>query len=165
MHIDQDDNLQEVSGWSTFYLDNSSTKVVEKVNSPLHSNALSAGFQFTEYKAPNGVVVKLEIDPMYDDPVRNKIEHYNGGPAMSYRYDLLDFGTMDQPNIFKCAIKGQPEVYGYEAGLRNPFTGEWNNGHMSFDEDDAILHRMATIGICVLDPTRVVSFIPAVLAA
>jgi hypothetical protein len=25
--------LQEVSGWSTFYLDNSSTKVVEKVNS------------------------------------------------------------------------------------------------------------------------------------
>ena len=24
---------------------------------------------------------------------------------MSYRYDIMDIGTMDQPNIFKCAIK------------------------------------------------------------
>ena len=35
--------------------------------------------------------------------------HPLGGPAFSYRYDILDIGTMDQPNIFKCAIKGQAE--------------------------------------------------------
>lgn len=40
--------------------------------------------------------------------------HPLGGPAFSYRYDILDIGTMDQPNIFKCAIKGQPEYRGYQ---------------------------------------------------
>ena len=44
--------LNVVSGWTQFVLDNSSTKVIEKTQSRLHSNALSAGFQFVEYKAP-----------------------------------------------------------------------------------------------------------------
>jgi hypothetical protein len=62
--------LQTVSGWTQFVLDNNSTKVVEKTQSNLHSNALSAGFQFVEFKAPNGVVLKVEVDPYYDDPVK-----------------------------------------------------------------------------------------------
>lgn len=56
--------LNVVSGWTQFVLDNSSTKVIEKTQSRLHSNALSAGFQFVEYKAPNGVRVKLDVDPI-----------------------------------------------------------------------------------------------------
>ena len=48
-----------------------------------------------EYKAPNGVRVKVELDTWYDDPVRGKIQHPLGGPAMSYRYDIFDIGTMD----------------------------------------------------------------------
>ena len=124
---------------------------------------MSAGFQFVEYKAPNGVRVKIDVDPFYDDPVRNKIQHPNGGVAMSYRYDIMYIGTMDQPNIFKCAIKGQTEYRGYQWGLRNPFTGQMNNPYMSFDEDSAVIHRMAKLGICVLDPTRTMSLIPAVL--
>ena len=87
--------LQTVSGWTQFVLDNSSTRVIEKTQSNLHSNALSAGFQFVEFKAPNGVRVKIEVDSYYDDPVRNKILHPNGGPAFSYRYDIMDIGTMD----------------------------------------------------------------------
>ena len=54
------------------------------------------------------------------DPVRNKIQHPNGGPAFSYRYDIMYIGTMDQPNIFKCKIKGTNEYRGYQWGLRNP---------------------------------------------
>lgn len=46
--------------------------------------------------------------------------HPLGGVAMSYRYDIMYIGTMDQPNIFKCAIKGQNEYRGYQWGLRNP---------------------------------------------
>ena len=106
--------LKTISGWTQFVFDNSSVKVVEKTQSPLHANALKAGFQFVEYQAPNGVRVKVEVDPMYDDPVRNKVQHPNGGPAFSYRYDIMYIGTMDQPNIFKCAIKGQPEYRGYQ---------------------------------------------------
>ena len=155
--------LNVVSGWTQFVLDNSSMGVVEKTQSRLHSNSLSAGFQFVEYKAPNGVRVKIDVDPFYDDPVRNKILHPLGGVAMSYRYDIMYIGTMDQPNIFKCKIKGDNEYRGYQWGLRNPFTGQKGNPYMSFDEDSAVIHRMATLGICVLDPTRTMSLIPAVL--
>ena len=155
--------LNTVSGWTQFVLDGNNAKVVEKTQSTLHTNALSAGFQFVEYKAPNGVRVKVDVDPFYDDPVRNKIMHPMGGVAMSYRYDIMYIGTMDQPNIFKCKIKGDNEYRGYQWGLRNPFTGQKGNPYMSFDEDSAVIHRMATLGICVLDPTRTMSLIPAIL--
>ncbi len=157
--------LQEVNGWKTFTLNGDSLGVVSKTQSNLHGNALKAGFQFVEYEAPNGVRVKVDIDPYYDDKVRNKIMHPLGGPAFSYRYDIMDIGTMDQPNIFKCTVKGSPESRGYEWGMRNPFTGQMNNPNMSFSEDACIYHRMATLGICVLDPTRTMSLIPAILAA
>lgn len=156
--------LKEVSGWTQFTLNGDALGIVQKAQSNLHTNALSAGFQFVEYKAPNGVRVKIDVDPYYDDPVRNKVQHPLGGPAFSYRYDIMDIGTMDQPNIFKCAIKGDTEYRGYQWGIRNPFTGEKNNPCMSFDEDAAVIHKMATLGICVLDPTRTLSLIPAVLA-
>jgi hypothetical protein len=109
--------LKTVSGWTQFVLDNSSIGVIQKTQSELHSNALSAGFQFVEYKAPNGVRVKIEVDDWYDDPVRNKIMHPNGGPAQSYRYDIMYIGSMDQPNIQKAAIKGQSELRSYQWGL------------------------------------------------
>jgi hypothetical protein len=154
-----------ISGWTQFVLDNSSLKVVDKTQSQLHSNALTAGYQFTEYKAANGLRLQISVEPMYDDPVRNKIMHPLGGPAMSYRFDIFYIGTMDQPNIFKCKIKGNEEYRGYQWGLRNPFTGATENFNMSWSEDSAVFHRMATLGVCVLDPTRTMSIIPAILQA
>ena len=155
--------LNAVSGWTQFVTDGNAP-IIKKTSSNLHSNALSAGFQFTEFLAPNGVRVKVDVDPYYDDVVRNKVMHPNGGVAMSYRYDIMYIGTMDQPNIFKCQIKGQPEYRGYQWGpFRNPFTGAANNPYASFDEDAAVIHKYATLGICVLDPTRTMSLIPAVL--
>jgi hypothetical protein len=146
-----------------FILDNSSTGVVQKVSSPLHQNALAAGYQYTEFRAPNNITVSLDVDPLYDDIVRNKIQHPNGGPAMSYRYDIMYMGTMDQPNIFKCQIKGNPEQRGYRWGFRNPWTGQQNNPNMTLEEDAAEIHKMCTLGLVVLDPTRTVSMIPALL--
>ena len=156
--------LREVSGWSMFTMNGDALNVIQKADSPLHQNALKDGFQFVEYMAPNGITLKLEVDPYYDDPVRNKIQHPLGGPAFSYRYDIMDIGTMDQPNIFKCTVKDEPEYRGYQWGpFRNPFTGEANNPYASFDEDAAVIHKYATFGVCVLDPTRTMSIIPAVL--
>lgn len=155
--------LNAVSGWTMFELDNSSVKVVNRTNSPLHQNALSAGFQFVEYLAPNGFRVKVEVDKFYDDPVRNKIPHPDGGVANSYRYDIMDFGDTNEPNIFKCVAKNRPELRGYQWGLRNPYTGQVDNFNMSYDEDSAVIHKMATLGVCVLDPTRTISLIPDIL--
>jgi hypothetical protein len=70
---------------------------------------------------------------------------------------------MDQPNIFKCKIRGESEAKSYQWGIRNPFTGQMGNPYMSYDEDSATIHRMANLGVCVLDPTRTMSLIPSVL--
>lgn len=115
--------LNTVSGWSAFQINGDQLGIIKRTNSSLHENALSAGFQFVEFLAPNGVRVKVDVDPMYDDVVRNKIMSPLGGPAFSYRYDIFDIGTMDQPNIFKVGIKGQVGDYtSYIWGLRNPLT-------------------------------------------
>lgn len=153
----------EVSGWTKFTLDNAS--VVRKVSSPLHQNALSAGYMFVEYQSPMGAIVSIKVDKSYDDPVRNKVMHPDGGVAESYRMDIYELGTPDQPNIFKVGVKGQGEIRGFQSGFRNPFTGQVNINNMSYDEDSAVAHRMATLGVCVLDPTRTLSLIPAILQA
>lgn len=162
--------LSDGSGWSpiTYEYSASELGIMKPTTSKMNPNGgayrLTAP-QVTEFIAPNGVYVKLDVDPFYDDPVRNKIEHPLGGPAMSYRYDIFDIGTMDQPNIFKVGVDGQVGDYtSYQWGLRNPFTGQKGNPNMSFDEDAAIIHKMTTTGICVLDPTRTMSYYPALLA-
>ena len=61
--------LDTVSGWSAFQINGEQVGMVKKTQSLLHENALAAGFQFTEFLAPNGVKVKVEVDAYYDDPV------------------------------------------------------------------------------------------------
>ena len=61
-----------VSGWYPTGLLTSSVNnpgVISKSGSKIHDNALSAGFQFTEYKAPNNITIRVESDPLYDDLV------------------------------------------------------------------------------------------------
>lgn len=155
--------LNTISGWSALPMSNDAVGMISKTTSNLHTNALSAGSQFVEIKAPNGVVVKVEVDPMYDDPIRNKIMHPNGGVAESYRYDLLYIGSTDQPNIQLAKVKNLDEVRGYMWGLRNPFTGTMNNPNMAYDEDSATIHKMSVLGVFILDPTRTMSIIPLIL--
>ena len=154
-----------LSGWQEFQINADQLGMLTKTSSPLHKNSMAAtGMQFTEFSAPNGVTVKLEVDSFYDDPVRNKVLDSNGHPLMSSRFDIMYIGTTDQPNIFKCAIKGNPEFRGFQWGpFANPFTGETNNTSASFDEDAAVMHRKTTLGVCILDPTRTMSLIPAAL--
>lgn len=154
---------EDGQGWLPWQPNNPNVDTVYKANSPLHKNALGIGHQFVEWQAPNGVIVSLEVDPMYDDPVRNKVRHPLGGPAFSYRYDICFAGTQDEPNMFICKVKGKEDLRGFQWGFRNPFTGQVNNDNMSWEEDSAMAHRMSTLGVCVLDPTRTLSIIPAVL--
>ena len=154
---------EETSGWFNMTINADGIGAIAKTTSPLHKNALTAGYQFTEWKAPNGLIVKVDVDNMYDDRVRNKIL-LDGKPAQSSRFDIWDIGTSKEQNICKVEAKNRPEVWGYRYGLRNPFTGTYNNPYMSYTEDSAEIHRMVTLGALVYDPTRTVSLIPAVLA-
>jgi hypothetical protein len=127
-------------------------------------NAMGFRGQFLEYMGPNGIVVQLMHDPMKDDPERNKIAHPDGGLAESYRYDILDMGTVDgEPNIQKVEIKGQGDIVGYIPGLRNPFSADLANNAMANGVDGYTIHRAAYCGVMVKDPTRTASLIPNIL--
>lgn len=159
--------LNTTSGWTAFVTDNNAA-IVSGTSSNLHSNALKAGFQFTEYHAPNGIKVRVEVDGMYDDPVRNKI--FMPGtqiPAESFRMDIVYMGTKDNPNIQKLTYskfnKYGGELRGYSSGFRNPFTGEMNVNYMSTDEDSATITKFTHLGIAVYDVERCASLIPKVL--
>lgn len=159
--------LDTVSGWTAFQFNGDALGVVKKTSANFtgDAQALAAGYQFTEYMAPNGVKVSLDIDPMYDNLERNKILHPNGGVAMSYRYDIMYAGTEEHPNIQKCELNGQSEFRGYQWGpFANPFTGQTDNLFASYDEDSAVIHKKATLGVVVYDPTRIISLIPSILA-
>ena len=154
--------LDTVSGWTLFHSADS-VGVISKTTSPLHSNALKAGYQFTEFLAPNGLHLSLDIDPFYDDKVRWKVLDQNGRPAQSSRFDIFDMGVSNSPNIFKCTVEGYSEARTYQWGPRNPWTGQWGNPNASWDEDSAEVHLMGVMGVCVLDPTRTVSLVPVEL--
>ena len=147
------------SGWTEFEWSGDNLGLLEKKGEGKYK---LTNPQIVEYLSPNNVRFKVEIDPSYDDPYQNKVTHPEGGLVQSRRFDIFDLGSMDQPNIFKTAIKGKPEYRGYQWGLRNPWTGAMNNENMSYDEDSASFHRMTTMGLCILDPTRVMSFVPMI---
>lgn len=150
------------SGWIGIGFDNTNANSIKQTTSKFHSNAFVGGFQFTEWKAPNNIHIMLEVDPMYDDKIRNKILHPDGGVAESYRYDILYIGSMEEPNIQKIAVRGQDEIRGYRAGLRNPYTGQ-RGGTMQYAEDSAEMHAMCWTGALVKDPSRTATLKPLIL--
>jgi hypothetical protein len=152
----------EASGWTAVGFDNTGQNAIQKVQSKFHANSFSAGFQFTEWKAPNGIHVMLEIDPMYDDKVRNKIYHPNGGVAESYRYDIMYIGSMEEPNIQKIKVRGDDELRGYKAGIRDPYTGR-KGGTMQHMEDSSIMTAMCGTGAMVKDASRTATLKPIIL--
>lgn len=159
---------RESSGWLPLYTGDNNPAAIAKVAANFtNGNAVKiTDFQITEWQAPNGVYVKLNVDPFYDDKVRNKIYHPEGGVAFSYRFDIWYLGTDGStPNIQKAACSTQPELRSYEPGIRNPWTGERNLTYASNDEDACTVHTMFFGGAIVYDPTKCVSIIPSILRA
>lgn len=125
---------------------------------------LGFGGQFVEYMFTNNIKVTVMASSIYDDQERNKIEHPDGGPAESRRFDILDVGTYDgEPNIRKVYIKGEKEIWGYEQGLRSPYKPSGQNGMMSNAVDGWTMHRGCTVGAMVKDPSKTASLIPTIL--
>lgn len=155
--------MTEASGWGSLNFDNTNINGIKNTTSKLHKNALEAGFQFTEWRAPNNIHVMLEVDPMYDDKVRNKVLHPDGGVAESYRYDILYIGSTEEPNIQKIKVKGDDELRGYMAGIRDPYTGR-RGGVMQRMEDSATMTAMWGSGAMVKDASRTATLKPAIAA-
>ncbi len=123
--------------------------------------------QILEYRFINGIKFKLTIDPMKDDPVRNKITHPNGGLASSYIYDMFDFGTTEgKPNIQRVAVQGDEEIYRYIGGLRDPYI-PYNNTSTPVPAtsmvDGFTVMKWYQGGIQLNNPLKTVRLIPTIL--
>ena len=123
--------------------------------------------QILKYRSVNGIEFSIIIDPMKDDPVRNKLLHPNGGLASSYVFDIWDFGTTNgSPNIQRVAVKGNEEIFGYIPGLRDPFTpyNNTNSPRMIVSPKDGYsVYKMFIGGIMLKNPLKTGRFIPTIL--
>lgn len=118
------------------------------------------GGQFVEYRGPNGIVVGFDVDTMYDDRVRNKVYHPDGGVTESYRYDVFDIGTVEgEPNTRKVTTKDGEYIMGLEPGLRNPYSPGADRNIMSTAVDGWTEHRACYISGMIKDPSKSASLI------
>lgn len=159
---------KEMSGWLPLYSASTPSYMQKgpETNFTKGNAATIMDFQVTRWLSSNGLEVTVMIDSSKDDLQTNKVMHPMGGPAESYRFDIFYAADEQEPNVQKCTVKGMPELRGYQWGpFSNPFTGEFNNSFASYDEDSAVVHYKATLGIIMKDPTRCVSLIPAILQA
>lgn len=111
--------------------------------------------QFVKFADINGIRFEFVHIPWYDDPVRNKQMHPNGGTVESYRLTIMDFGTSSgNPNIQLVRVKGQDEVFGYIPGLRDPYTPGNKVKMMASGVDGYQIHRADWCGLKVHNPMR-----------
>lgn len=134
----------------------------------VNNNDMTARFgQFRGVAVINGIYFEFVHFPHYDDLIRNKKRHPKGGYAESHRFTIMDFGNRTEPNIVRVRIKGRKAQYGYEPGLRTPWDVDGTMGRpkmITSGFDGFTMHHMDWEGAAVLDPTRVIEFIPNVLA-
>ena len=159
---------KEMSGWIPLYSVNAPSYITKgpETNFTNGNAATIADLQVTRWLSANGLEITLMIDSSKDDKTTNKMMHPAGGTVESYVYEIFYAADEQEPNVQKCVVKGQPELRGYQWGpFSNPFTGEFNNNYASYDEDSAVVHYKATLGILMKDPLRCVSIIPALLQA
>lgn len=123
--------------------------------------------QYTKVIDINGIILKFIHIPWYDDPVRFKKYHPDGGLVESYRLTLMDFGTQKgEPNIQMVRIKGQDEIFAYLPGLRDPFSPNGSAGRpkmVASKVDGYEITRADWCGIKVHNPLRMGEWIPDIV--
>jgi len=115
----------------------------------------------------NGIEFSFVIDPSKDDLKRNKVMHPLGGPASSYEYDIIGFGTKDEKsNMQIVRRKGETPIWGVEEGMRGFYSEKgsfWNPKRLSTAVDASTIHYFEPgIGAIVWDPTKIVRYYPEI---
>lgn len=113
--------------------------------------------QFVKLADINGITLEFMHIPQYDDYVRNKVRHPEGGLAESHRMTIMDFGTAQgEPNIQLVRAKGFEEVFAYLPGLRDPYSagGQGKPKMIASPVDGYEIHKADWCGIMVRNPMR-----------
>lgn len=125
--------------------------IIQKDNSPWHTNGLSIGWQFTRYKLANGIELELVHNPLYDDTELNwEIDPITGYPKESMRFTFLDFSGEGKESNIRLMKKKNGMSLGYVAGLQSPL-GPTNNALMSNAKDGYEVHVKDQCGVHIYD--------------
>ncbi len=121
---------------------------------------LGFGGQYREYRGPQGIKYTIAHMPEYDDPIDNRLEHPEGGPAESRRMTIFNIGTTDgNPNVQKVMPKGSEKKW-YIPGGVNPLTGPQSGGMGASKVDGYSIHYMCSQGIMLRNPLSAAELIP-----
>ena len=119
---------------------------------------MSYGGQFKKFMGPNGIIVNLMVESMYDDAEMNKIQHTSGkGFASSYTYDIFSLGTdtEGESNIQLAYVKGEEDIRGYEPGFRDPFSLSSDQRRVMSNPTYAYtIHRGCKFAAIIKDPLK-----------
>lgn len=121
--------------------------------------------QFRGFASINGIKVSFMHMDHYDDPIYNMLMHPNGGPAESQRMTIMDMGSKQEPNIHKIRIRNFEPQYAFIPGIRDPYNkgGMGRMKQVASEVDGYKVMLMDKEGAVVIDPTRVLEFIPSIL--
>lgn len=115
----------------------------------------------------NGIEFSFVIDPSKDDLKRNKLMHPLGGPASSYEYDIMGFGTKDEKSNMQIVRRtGETPIWGAEEGIRGFFNEAgsfFSPKRLATAVDGSTIHYFEPgIGAIVWDPTKIVRYYPEI---
>lgn len=112
-----------------------------------------------------GIEYSFVIDPSKDDLKRNKIMHPLGGPASSYEYDIMGFGSKDEKSNMQIVRReDESPIWAVEEGIRGFLkkNGSFNDPkQISTAVDASTIHYVEPgIGAIVWDPTKIIRYYP-----
>lgn len=127
------------------------TKGIAGVETP----HLAYGAQFTRYRGPEGVVIDLLKDSMYDSRKYCKRMHpdYPNMPIDSARFTCLDFGTTEGNNNIRLLKVKDSFSWGYVPGTWSP-TGPLKGGMGASRKAGYDMWAQGTAGVAIIDVTR-----------
>jgi hypothetical protein len=131
------------------------THFIEKVSSPVETPHLAYGAQFTRYRGPEGVIVDLIKNPMYDSNMYCKRYHplYPDMTVDSARMTFLDFGTSQGENNISMLKVKDSFSYGYTVGTVGP-NGPVKGGQVGALKAGYDVYCQGSAGLWIKDVTR-----------
>lgn len=147
--------MQDVFAKNGWVITNSNWSPVQKASSPMHQNAYSLGYQFVEYRMPNGCTLTLNHLPLLDDTQINfDRDEISGYPKSSSMFLFLDFAPAgkSKSNI-ELINKADGFKFGYVNGLVSPY-GPLRGGSAAHSGEFYEMSFSKEFGIHIEDTTR-----------
>lgn len=131
------------------------THFIDKIASPTETPHLAYGAQFTRYRGPEGIVVDLVKNPMYDSREYCGRMHpqFPNVPIDSARFTFLDLGSSGGENNINMLKQEGTFSHGYTVGTVGP-NGPVQGGQVGALKAGYDVFAQGSAGLWIKDVTR-----------